>query len=168
MIHIYTGNGKGKTTASFGVAVRMLGHGKKVCLIQFMKKNYEYGEIHFFSKQDNIDLFQFGSDKLIEPGKPAEHDIKEASDAYKKVLEVLESNLYDLVIIDEINVAVAWGLLDVEKQKEIFGIETKSEIIMTGRYAHQEVIDKADLVTEMKEIKHYYRQNISARKGVEF
>ncbi len=168
MVHVYTGNGKGKTTASFGVAIRMLGHGKKVCLIQFMKKNYEYGEINFFSKIDNIDVFQYGSDKLVEPGKPSRHDIQEAHDAMAKVMDVISGDRYDLVIADEINVAVAWGLLSLEEQKKVFQINDKPELIMTGRAAHPDIIEQADLVTEMKELKHYYQAGIIARKGIEF
>jgi cob(I)alamin adenosyltransferase len=168
MIHIYTGDGKGKTTASFGIAIRMLGHGKKVCLIQFMKKNYEYGEILFFSKIENIDIYQFGSDKLIEPNNPTQADIEEAHGALQQVFLALQDEKYDIIIVDEINVAVAWGLIDLEDQKRIFAIKTKAEVIMTGRYAHPEVIAMADLVTEMKEIKHYFQKNIQARKGIEY
>ncbi len=168
MIQIYTGNGKGKTTASLGLIIRALGRNHKVCLIQFMKKNFEYGEIQFLSKQENLDIFQFGTDKLIDPNNPSEIDFSEAEKGYKKVLECIDSNKYDLIVIDEINVAVSWKLLPKEKQLEIFRLDTKSEIVMTGRYALPEVIEKADLVTEMKEIKHYFNIGINARKGIEF
>lgn len=168
MVHVNTGNGKGKTTAAFGTAIRMLGHGGKVCLIQFMKKNYEYGEINFFSGTDNIDVFQFGSDKLIEPGNSSEYDKNEARKAMAQVLEALQGGDYDLVIADEINVAVAWGLLSLEEQRQVFEIENKPELIMTGRNAHPDIIEQADLVTEMKEVKHYYQAGIMARKGIEF
>jgi cob(I)alamin adenosyltransferase len=168
MIQIYTGNGKGKTTASLGLIIRALGRNHKVCLIQFMKKNFEYGEIQFLSKQENLDIFQFGTDKLIDPKNPSEIDFSEAEKGYTKALECISSNKYDLIVIDEINVAVSWKLLPIEKQLEIFRLDTKSEIVMTGRYALPEIIEKADLVTEMKEIKHYYNIGINARKGIEF
>ena len=168
MIQIYTGNGKGKTTASLGLIIRALGRKHKVCLIQFMKKNFEYGEIQFLSKQENLDIFQFGTDKLIDPNNPSEIDFSEAEKGYTKALECISSNKYDLIVIDEINVAVSWKLLPKEKQLEIFRLVTKSEIVMTGRYALPEVIEKADLVTEMKEIKHYYNIGVNARKGIEF
>ena len=168
MIHIYTGNGKGKTTASLGLIIRALGRDKKVCLIQFMKKNYEYGEIKFLQKCENIDIFQFGTDKLIDPNNPAEIDFNEAELAVEKAESVLKSNEYDLVVIDEINVAVSWKLIPQEKQLSLMSIKTDSEIVMTGRYVTEEVIEKADLVTEMKEIKHYYMQNIPARIGIEY
>jgi len=168
MIQIYTGNGKGKTTASLGLIIRALGREKKVCLIQFMKKNYDYGEIQFLSKQKNIDIFQFGTDKLINPENPSKIDFEEAENGYKKCKEVILSNKYDVIVIDEINVAVSWKLLPLEKQLELMDIKTKSEIIMTGRYADKKAVMKADLVTEMLEIKHYYTKGIQARIGIEY
>ena len=168
MIQIYTGNGKGKTTASLGLIVRALGRDKKVCLIQFMKKNYEYGEIQFLKKQENIDIFQFGTDKLIDPKNPSDIDYKEAELAYKKAKEVILSQKYDLIVIDEINIAVSWKLLPLERQLELMEIKTDSEIVMTGRYADKRVVMKADLVTEMLEIKHYYQKGVSARIGIEY
>ncbi len=168
MIHIYTGNGKGKTTASLGLILRALGRDKKVCLIQFMKKNYEYGEIRFLQKCEKIDIFQFGTDKLIDPDNPAEIDFKEAELAVEKAESVIKSGNYDLVVIDEINVAVSWKLIPLDKQLALMDIKTESELVMTGRYVSDEAIEKADLVTEMKEIKHYYTQNIPARIGIEY
>ena len=168
MIQIYTGNGKGKTTASLGLIVRALGRDKKVCLIQFMKKNYEYGEIQFLSKQQNIDIYQFGTDKLIDPQNPSDIDYKEAELAYNKAKEVILSQKYDLIVIDEINIAVSWNLLPLEKQLELMDIKTDSEIVMTGRYADKRVVMKADLVTEMLEIKHYYQKGVNARIGIEY
>ncbi|MFO7896535.1 MAG: cob(I)yrinic acid a,c-diamide adenosyltransferase [Candidatus Cloacimonadales bacterium] len=168
MIHIYTGNGKGKTTAALGLIARSLGRGRQVCLIQFMKKNFEYGEIQFFSQQKNLDIFQFGTASLIEPNHPAEIDIAEAAAAYAKAQEVLASGKYDLVVIDEINVAVSWGLLKLQQQLELMDLASECELVMTGRYAEEAALEKADLVTEMREIKHYFQQGIPARKGVEF
>jgi cob(I)alamin adenosyltransferase len=168
MIQIYTGNGKGKTTAALGLIARSLGRGNQVCLIQFMKKNFEYGEIQFFSQQKNLDIFQFGTAQLIEPHNPAEIDINEAEAAYEKAKEVLNSQKYDLVVIDEINVAVSWGLLALKQQLELMELSQETELIMTGRYAQEAALAKADLVTEMREIKHYFQQGIPARKGVEF
>ena len=168
MIHIYTGNGKGKTTAALGLIIRALGNGKRVCLIQFMKKNFVYGEIKFLEKQKNIDIFQFGTDQLIDPNHPDEIDFKEAELGYQKAKEILNSGKYDLIVIDEINVAIKWKLLPLEKQLELLDIKTDAEVVMTGRYASPEVVKKANLVTEMLEIKHYYSEGVQARKGVEF
>ncbi|MCK4956399.1 MAG: cob(I)yrinic acid a,c-diamide adenosyltransferase [Candidatus Cloacimonetes bacterium] len=168
MIQIYTGNGKGKTTASLGLISRSLGRGNKVCLIQFMKKNYEYGEIQFLQKQNNITIIQTGTNQFVGPNNPSEKDIAEAQIGYEKAKEAIISNKYDLIVIDEINVAVSWNLLELEKQLELMDIKTDAEIVMTGRYASDEAIAKADLVTEMKEIKHYFNAGIPAREGVEF
>lgn len=168
MIQVYTGEGKGKTTAALGLIVRALGHDRKAALIQFMKKNFEYGEIRFLSAHKQVDIFQFGTDKLIDPNNPAKIDIEEAEKAYRKCKEIISSHEYDLIVIDEINVAVRWNLLSLEKQLELMEMKTEAEIVMTGRYAEEKVIEKADLVTEMKEIKHYFRNGKQARKGVEY
>ncbi len=168
MIQIYTGNGKGKTTAALGLIIRALGREWKVCLIQLMKKNYSYGEIKFLKKQENLDIFQFGTDKLVDPNNPDEIDITEAEDAVIKAEESIKSGKYQLIIIDEINVAVKWNLIPVDLQLALMDIETDSEIVMTGRYANSNVIEKADLVTEMLEIKHYFEKGLNARKGIEF
>jgi cob(I)alamin adenosyltransferase len=168
MIHIYTGNGKGKTTAALGLIIRALGNNKRVCLLQFMKKNFVYGEIKFLKKQNNIDVFQFGTDQLIDPNNPDEIDFREAELGYIKAKEILNSGKYDLIVIDEINIVIKWKLLPLEKQLELMDIKTDAEIVMTGRYAHEKAIEKADLVTEMLEIKHYYKEGVQAREGVEF
>ena len=168
MVQIYTGNGKGKTTASLGLICRALGNNFKVCLIQFMKKNASYSEIKFLSGQQNLDIFQFGTSKFVNPEKPEKVDITEAEKAFEKAKEILKSGEYDLVVIDEINVAVEWKLLPLEKQLELMDIKSRAEIVMTGRYAHPEVVKQAHLVTEMLEIKHYYTLGKDARKGIEF
>ncbi len=168
MIHIYTGNGKGKTTAALGLIIRALGNGKRVCLIQFMKKNFVYGEIKFLGKQNNIDIFQFGTAQLVNPENPDKIDFEEAEKAYNKCKETIASNEYDIIVIDEINVAVKWKLLPLQKQLELMEMDTDTEIIMTGRYAKNEVLQRASLVTEMKEIKHYFVLGVEARKGIEF
>lgn len=168
MIQVYTGNGKGKTTASIGLIIRSLGRDNKVCLIQFMKKNFSYGEIQFLSKQNNLDIFQFGTDKLIDPNNPEAIDFDEAKKALKKTEEVIKSDTYSLIVIDEINVAVAWKLITLEDQLNLLKLTTNAEIVMTGRYADKQLIESADLVTEMKEIKHYYEKGVNAREGVEF
>jgi len=168
VIQIYTGNGKGKTTAALGLIIRALGRNKKVCLIQFMKKDFSYGEIVFLSGHKNLKIYQFGTDKLIDPQNPDKIDLEEASKAINKTYQAIESQKYDLLVLDEINVAVEWGLISIDDQLRVFDMQTDMEIIMTGRYANESVIDKADLVTEMKEVKHYYSKGIKARKGIEY
>ena len=167
MVQIYTGNGKGKTTAAIGLAIRTLGRGNKVCLIQLMK-NAAFGEILFLKNFSNIDIFQFGTKEFVNPKTPTKTDFEEAEKAFQKTKDAINSKKYDLIIIDEINVAVSWKLLPVEKQLELMELTTNAEIVMTGRHASKEVLAKADLVTEMKEIKHYFAKGIPARKGIEF
>lgn len=168
MIHVYTGNGKGKTTSALGLIIRSLGHKKRVCLIQFMKDDWGYGEIKFLSEQENIDIFKFGGKDFVDPQNPAQWDIDEAVSGWTKAKEVLNSKKYDLIVLDEINVAVFMKLLPVEKQLELMTIDEKAELVMTGRYADDKVIEKADLVTEMKMIKHYFDKGIDSRQGIEF
>jgi len=169
MIHIYTGNGKGKTTSALGLIVRALGHKKRVCLIQFMKKDDQYGEILFFKNNSiSIDIFQYGTDNFVDPTNPQEIDKQQANLAYIKAIESIESNQYDLIVLDEINVAVKWELITIEMQKKLFDFVTDAEIVMTGRCADIDMINMADLVTEMKEIKHYFNAGQDARKGIEY
>jgi len=169
MIQIYTGNGKGKTTAALGLSIRALGRNKRVCLIQFMKNNFDYGEIRILKQLSNIEIRQFGTDKLVDPNHPEPIDFQEAENAYQAARQVLRSRKYDLVVLDEINVAVNWGLLEVEKQLLLMNEnQNGKELVMTGRYAHEKVIEKADLVTEMKEIRHYFNKGFKAREGIEY
>ena len=169
MLHIYTGKGKGKTTASLGLATRFLGHNKKVCVIQFMKKNVEYGEITFFENIPNIDIFQFGTPDFVDKKNPNKIDLEEAVKGFDKAKEVIISKKYDLVILDELNVALDFDLVSIEGVLP-FIIEHKDdfEIVITGRYASEELIEIADLVTNMEEIKHYYQKDIFAREGTEY
>ena len=130
--------------------------------------DYNGDYIHATEFDWNPTIFQFGTPNLVDPNNPEEIDFSEAIKAHARTIQVLETNEFDLVVIDEINVAVAWKLLPLEKQMDIFKYREQCEIIMTGSYAHEEVIYHADLVTEMKEIKHYFNNGITARKGVEF
>ncbi|MBC8383670.1 MAG: cob(I)yrinic acid a,c-diamide adenosyltransferase [Candidatus Cloacimonetes bacterium] len=169
MLQIYTGNGKGKTTASLGLATRFLGHHKNVCIIQFMKKNIEYGEITFFEKIPNIDIIQFGTPDFVDKKQPKQIDIDEAVKGFEKAKEIILSKKYDMVILDELNVALDFDLVSLEEVLP-FIKENKDELelVITGRYAPEELLEIADLVTEMKEIKHYFANDISAREGTEY
>jgi len=168
MVQIYTGNGKGKTTSSLGLIVRALGHGWRICLIQFMKKDWSYGEITTLSKFDNLDIYKFGTKDFVDPNNPAEIDFQEAEAGWQKAEEVLKSGKYQLVVLDEINVAVFMKLLTVEKQMRLCELAGKAELVMTGRYADEKIIEQADLVTEMREVKHYYASGTPSREGIEF
>ncbi|AEH51776.1 cob(I)yrinic acid a,c-diamide adenosyltransferase [Pseudothermotoga thermarum] len=166
-VHVYTGNGKGKTTAAFGLAVRAACAGLKVYIGQFIK-GMKYSELDIVKYFPNIELEQFGRGCFIK-GKPDELDVKLAREGLKKVEEKLTSGKYDLVILDEANIAIYFNLFTVQ---ELIGVLNKrserTEVVVTGRYAPKELIDYADLVTEMVEVKHYYTKGVMARKGIEF
>jgi len=168
-VQVYTGNGKGKTTAALGQALRSAGSGLKTLIVQFMK-DFPYGETKSLRYLDEwIRLEQYGNDCFVlnkEP--PNEIDLAVASRAIKRAQEAMLSGEYDLVIMDEVCVALHFGLLKIEDLVLLLEKRPKSvELILTGRYCPEEVIEKADLVTEMKEIKHYYTKGIPARKGIE-
>jgi cob(I)alamin adenosyltransferase len=166
-VHVYTGNGKGKTTAAFGLVLRALGHGMKVYIAQFLK-GMDYGELHSLQRFENVTLERFGRPKFIH-GKADEEDRRLAIQGLNRCREVVSSGEYDIVVMDEANVAVFLGLFRVQ---DLLDVVTKrherTELIITGRYAPQELIDVADLVTEMVEVKHYYSRGIQARKGIEY
>lgn len=165
-IQIYTGNGKGKTTAALGLSLRAVCAGKKVFFGQFAK-GMEYSELNAVKYLPNFTLEQFGRNTFIF-GNPGKADIEVAKEGLKRAEEVLASGEYDVVVLDEINIAIFYGLFKVEEVMEILDKRAeKVEVILTGRYANDKLIEKADLVTEMKQIKHYYTQGVPARKGIE-
>jgi len=167
-VQVYTGNGKGKTTAALGLALRAVGRGLNVCVFQFIKGGGRYGE-HLAAERlaPLLTIIQTGR-----PGWVNTKDISEdrlvAQEGLVRAEELLTSGEYDLFICDEINGAVGFGLIDVEQVLELIGRKPeKTELVLTGRNAHQRVIDVADLVTEMREIKHYYKAGVPARTGIE-
>ncbi len=167
LVHIYTGNGKGKTTAALGLAVRMLGSGGKVIILQFMKAPDVYGEQKKIRECGAV-IESFGLPKFVH-GKPEPDDIAAAKKALQRAKEVVSSGEWDLVILDEICVALGFGMLDVDEVKGL--IKSKAphtELVLTGRYCPEELFELADYVTEMREVKHPYRRGILARRGVEF
>jgi cob(I)alamin adenosyltransferase len=164
MIHVYTGNGKGKTTAAIGLALRAFGRGKRVRIIQFMKKG-EYGEI-IALKTLGIEVEQFGRPELVDIDNPTEADFEQAEMAVKRAMEAVSE--CDLLILDEINVALDFGLIEMREVLEIMEKSEGTELVLTGRNARKEVIDAADYVTEMREIKHPYSKGMGAREGVEY
>ncbi len=173
LIQVYTGNGKGKTTASLGLAFRACGHGFKVCMIQFMKDNIEYGEFKSSTNLPGFTLLQVGRNDFVNLEYPEEIDKKLAQDGWNIAKSVISSGNYDMVILDEINVAMACRLLDVNVvvsflTKDCTSLIKIPEIILTGRYALPEIINIAHLVTEMQEIRHNYSEGIESRQGIEF
>ncbi len=166
-IQVYTGDGKGKTTAALGLAVRAAGAGMKVLIAQFMKSG-EYSEIHALKKfGDAVTVRQYGRKNFIH-GKPESEDIRLAGEGLTEVREQLISGKYDLVILDEASIAVYFNLFSVQDLIDVMEAKPEhTELVITGRRAAPEIIERADLVTEMKEIKHYHSQGVKARKGIE-
>ncbi len=169
LVQVYTGNGKGKTTASLGLAFRAAGHGFRVRILQFMKGSTVYGELESARRlAPEITIEQVGRDTFVSKANPAEEDIALARAGFEKAKQILFSGDYDLVILDELNCAVDFGLIPLEEVKEMIRNKpVHTELVMTGRGAHPDVMALADLVTEMREIKHYYNSGQHARKGIE-
>jgi len=166
-IQVYTGNGKGKTTAALGLAVRAAGAGLKIFIAQFIKqlKCSEHALLKELSGR--ITVKQYGKG-LIMRRKPSPADIKAARAGYEDVKIHILSGDYDVVILDEANVAAHLGLITVQELLELMAIKPRDiELVITGRYADEKVMEAADLVTEMREIKHYHKQGVSARRGIE-
>ena len=164
---VYTGDGKGKTTAAFGVAVRMLGAGYRVYIGQFLKRGL-YSEIKGFAKWgESIRIEQFGSGKFIK-SNPKTNDRKLAEDGFMKCRQAMLSENYDLVVLDEVNVALSMGILPLNEVLEIIKNKPETvELILTGRNAPDEIVSIADIVTEMVAVKHYYNAGVKARIGIE-
>ncbi|PIE61256.1 MAG: cob(I)yrinic acid a,c-diamide adenosyltransferase [Desulfobacterales bacterium] len=165
-VQVYTGNGKGKTTASIGLAVRAAGAGLKVFIVQFMKQG-DYSEIKSLAQLDHIQVEQYGAGKFVK-GKPSDKERESCAKGYARLSSILNAGHYDLVIAEEVNVAGMCGLLSEAQILQLIDIKPDHvELVLTGRGATQAVINRADLVTEMKEIKHYYKQGVTARTGIE-
>jgi cob(I)alamin adenosyltransferase len=166
---IYTGDGKGKTTAALGVAFRAMGHGLRTYIGQFMK-GQAYGELKACTQLASlVTIEQYGKKTLTKINKiPEEEDIRLAKIGLERAREAMLSGSYDIMVFDEINTAHFFHLVSTQEMLDIIAVKpTGVEVIFTGRYAPPELVEKADLVTEMKEVKHYYREGVRARKGIE-
>ncbi|MDR0424290.1 MAG: cob(I)yrinic acid a,c-diamide adenosyltransferase [Clostridiales Family XIII bacterium] len=165
-IQVYTGNGKGKTTAALGLTLRSLCAGNKVFFGQFMK-GQDYSELKAAGIFEGLDMQQFGSPDFVH-GKPSEEDIAKAKAGLARMEEAILSDEYDVVVFDEANTAMFFGMLEPE---EVLAVIRKrsagTEVVLTGRYAPEAIMDAADLVTEMREIKHYYNAGVPSRIGIE-
>ncbi len=169
LIQVYTGDGKGKTTASLGLALRAAGHGYKTIVIQFMKGKIDYGELKAQKLLDPyLKIVQAGGPHFIKRGSPSAEDIRMAHQGIAAADEAFSGDAYDIVVLDELNVAVDFGLITVEEAVGLVRRKPEcTELIITGRYAKKEILELADLVTEMREIKHYYSKGVQARDGIE-
>ncbi len=168
LIHVYTGNGKGKTTAAIGLGVRAVGDGLKVLMIQFMKGR-RYSELDALSQLKNFTVVQFGRDEFVSKEKPAQIDIDLAQKGLAYAKEILHKQSYDVVILDEINVAVDYHLIALDDVIQLLKEKPETvELVLTGRYASPELIKHADVASEILEIKHPYQKGVLSRKGIDW
>lgn len=165
---MYTGNGKGKTTAAIGLGVRAAGAGLKVVMIQFMKGR-RYSELDGLQPIKNFTVVQFGRDEFVCKEKPEQVDIDFARKGLEYAKEIIQKNTHDLVILDEINVALDYRLIPLQEVLDIMQKKPeKLELVLTGRYAPSELIKYADVVSEILEIKHPYQKGVTSRKGIDW
>ena len=169
LIHVYTGPGKGKTTAALGLALRACGHGWKVKMICFMKGDPDYGEVRMSESIPNFELIQSGLPTFVKKGEPSEEDLRLAEEGFQMAEDALNNGKLDMLILDEINVAVDYGLISLDRILNLMDTKPEGvELVLTGRYAHPEVVKRANLVSEVLEIKHPYQQGIQSREGIDF
>jgi cob(I)alamin adenosyltransferase len=169
LIEVFTGDGRGKTSAALGIALRAAGHGLRVHVIFFMKGEFPYGEQKALAMLPDVSFERFGFTRFVNPDSVQQEEKEEAQKALEAAHRALTNQKYDLVILDEINVAIAWKLVDIEEAIKL--IETKPwnvELILTGRYADPGIIEQADLVTEMVNKRHPYDKGIVSRKGFDY
>ena len=169
LVEVYTGDGKGKTTAALGLALRAAGRGLKVFIVQFLKGGFDYGELRLLEELPNIEVRAFGRGRFVTSSGPSEEDMEEARKAMELAREVVMSGEYDVVILDEVNVAIYFGLVSLDEVLSLIKEKPEHvELVLTGRKAPRELIDVADLVTEMREVKHPYKRGMPPRPGIEF
>jgi cob(I)alamin adenosyltransferase len=169
LVHVFTGDGKGKTSAALGIALRAAGHGLRTHITFFMKGDYPYGEQKTLALLPDISVARFGSLEFVDPANVKPEEKEQAGLALEDARRAVYSGRFDLVILDEVNVAAAWNLIDVKDVMRLIKEKPENvELILTGRYADKDVIAIADLVTEMREIKHPYKKGIPSRKGIDY
>jgi cob(I)alamin adenosyltransferase len=168
LVHVYTGDGKGKTTAAIGLGIRAVGAGLRVHMIQFMKGR-RYSEIDALEKIPGFTVVQFGRDEFVSKKKPEQIDIDLAQKGLAHAREILQKNTYDVVILDEINVALDYQLLSLADVLDLITKKPENmELVLTGRYAKPEVVQQADVASEILEIKHPFQKGILCRKGIDW
>ena len=173
-IQVYTGNGKGKTTASLGLAMRALGRGWKVLIVMFTKGGNDYGELISFAQlcndlKDNVKIVQAGLDRVVYSSNLTDADKEQVQKGWDIAKDAINSQEYQLIILDEANIAIDLGLIDLDEMTNVLKNKPEDlEIVLTGRNAKQEILGIAHLVSEITPIKHYWDKGIQARKGIEF
>ncbi len=169
LVQVYTGNGKGKTSAAFGAAMRAVGRGLKVYIVQFIKGGFDYGELYSIKSLSDLKLTAFGRGRFITEPQPPKEDVQLAREGFELARKVVSSGEYDMVVLDEINVALHLKMISVGDVIQLVKNKPEHvELILTGRNAPAEIVEVADLVTEMKEIKHPYADGVPPRKGIEY
>ena len=169
LVQVYTGNGKGKSTAAFGTAMRAIGTGYRVAIVCFMKGDQRYAEQNLPHYLPNLLIEAFGPAYLVDMNNVSLEEKAQGKAALDRGRELMLSGEYDVVILDEANVAVAWHLIEIDDLMDLVGQRPADvELIITGRYAHGRLIEAADLVTEMRQIKHPYEKGILAREGIDY
>ena len=172
LVIVYTGKGKGKTTAALGMALRAVGYNYKICMIQFIKGSWHYGEMTSSKRlEPEFELTAIGKGfvGIIDDKSPIEAHKEIADEALRIAKEKIQSEKYDIIILDEINYAINLNLVKLEDVLDLIKIKPpKLNLVLTGNYARDEIIQIADLVTEMREIKHPFKAGIKAKKGVDF
>ena len=169
LVQIFTGNGKGKTTAALGTVLRAVGHGLRVFIVFFMKGDYAYGEYSSLAKLPNVEVSSFGFRKLTDPTNIKPEEREQAKLALAATLDAVLSGDYDLVVVDEINVALSYNLIELDEVIQLIKDKPSNvELILTGRYVDTKLVEMADLVTEMVKVKHPFDRGIKARKGIEY
>ncbi len=169
IVQIFTGDGKGKTSAALGIVLRALGQGLRAYIIYFMKGDYPYGERQILSQLPNVKFASFGSLGFIGPAKVKPEAIEQAKQALAVAREAMLSGNYELVVLDEVNVAVSWKLVELDEVVRLIKDKPPNvELILTGRQADTRLVELADLVTECLKIKHPYDKGIMARKGIDY
>jgi len=169
LVIVFTGDGKGKTSAALGVVLRALGQGLKVFVVFFMKGDYPYGERQMLRDLPNVDIDSFGSREFVDPAHVKPEEKEQARQALSRAREAVFSGRYSLVVLDEVNVAVAWKLIELDEVLSLLSDKPAGvTLILTGRRADTSLVQAADLVTEMLNIKHPYDSGEGARKGIDY
>ena len=173
-IQVYTGDGKGKTTASLGLTMRALGRGWKVLIVLFTKGGNNYGELYSFRElspglKDQLKILQAGLDRIVYSHNVTEEDQQEINNGWELAKKAAKTGEYQLIVLDEANIAIELGLIDLEDMKNFLRNKLPEiEIVITGRHAHPDIVELAHLVSEIKPVKHYWDIGVKARKGIEY
>ena len=169
LVQVFTGDGKGKTSAALGIVLRALGHGLRVCIVVFMKGNYPYGEWQALSQLPGVEVHKFGTEEFVDPHNLKPLEIEGAREGLACSRQAMLSSKFDIIVMDEVNVAAAWQLIELDDLVTLIKDRPGNvELILTGRGADKKIIELADLVTECSKVKHPYDRGILARRGLDY